>query len=144
MGHMEINLDLEIKGLIEKQIESVYETNSMLNDPNNLEWIIESDKDLRSYEDFVLGYYLGSLFSIIKDQARMMMQAKENQRRFEEFKNELKTDPTKRMDIVIVELTNEQMDEIRDTIKRWSLHFRKKLNAEIQLRDLNKNKVKKK
>ena len=143
MSLMEINLDLEIKGLIEKQIESVYETDSMLHGPKNLEWIIENDKDLRSYEDFVLGFYLGSLFSIIINQARLMTQSKEFQRRFEIFKKELETDHNKRMDPVIVDLTDGQMDEIRDTIKRWSLHFRKKLNAEIQLRDLNKNKKKK-
>jgi len=143
MRLMEINLDLEIKGLIEKQIEAVYETDTMLNGPNNLEWIIESDKDLRSYEDFVLGYYLGSLFSIIVNQARIMTRAKEFQRRFEEFKKEIQTNPNKRMDPVIIDLTNEQMDELRDTIKRWSLHFRKKLNSEIQLRDLNQNKKKK-
>jgi len=62
---------------------------------------------------------------------------------FEEFKKELKTNPNARMEPVTVDLIDGEMDEIRDTIKRWSLHFRKKLNAEIQLRDLNRNKKKK-
>lgn len=142
---MEINLDLEIKGLIEKQIESIYETDTMIGGPNNLEWIIESDKDLSSYEDFVLGYYLGSLFSIVMSQAKLIKQSKANQKYFEKFKKEVETNPTALMDFdsAKVNLTDGEIEEIRDTIKRWSLHFRKKLNAEIQLRDLNKNKKKK-
>ena len=40
-----------------------------------LEWIVEDDGYLTSYEDFVLGYYLGSLFSIIRSQAKAMKQS---------------------------------------------------------------------
>lgn len=140
---METGLDLETKGLIEKQIEYIYETDIMFS--GKLEWIIESDKDLTSYEDFVLGYYLGSLFSTVRSQANQIKQSKDNQRRFEEYKKELETNPKNaRLEYVYVELTDEEMDEIRDTIKRWSLLFRKKLNGEIQLRDLNNTKKKSK
>lgn len=59
---METGLDLETKGLIEKQIEYIYETDIMFS--GKLEWIIESDKDLTSYEDFVLGYYLVYFFPL--------------------------------------------------------------------------------
>ena len=54
----------------------------------------------------------------------------------------METNPTARMnlDSVIVDLTEAEVEEIRDTIKRWSFHFRKKLNTEIQVRELNKKK----
>lgn len=125
-----IYLDVEIRGVIENQINSVYQKQNML---EGLDWILEVDSELTELNDFALGYFLGSLMQIAVNQAETSKNSKKFAVRFEKLKEEWKKNPKKKMRIVNTKLTEEETDEIRDIMKRWVIPFREKLNNEIHV-----------
>jgi len=124
-------VDIETRGAIENQINSVYQEQNML---EGLDWILEIDRELTSLNDFALGYFLGSLMEIVCNKAETLKDAKKFKVRYEKFKKELEKNPNKRMRRVTTKLTKEETEEIRDIIKRWVNPFREKLNREIDVR----------
>lgn len=125
-------MDIGIRGAIENTINSVYQKQNML---EGLDWIFETDTELTELNDFPLGYFLGALMQMAANQAVTLKDSKKFAVRFEEFKEELKKNPNKRMRIVNTKLTEEETEEIRDIIKRWVIPFRQKLNREIDVRN---------
>jgi hypothetical protein len=124
-------LDTETRGIIEHQINTVYQNQNTL---EGLDWILEIDKDLESFYDFALGYVLGSLMQIVVNHAVTLKEAKKTKVLFEKLEKERKENPNRKFRRVIAELSEEETEEIRDIIKRWVIPFREKLNREIDIR----------
>lgn len=103
-----------------------------------LDWILEVDRELTSLNDFALGYFLGSLMQIVCKKAEILKDEKKFEIRFEKFKEILKKNPSKKMRRFTTKLTEEEIEEIRDIIKRWVNPFREKLNTEIDVRRIGK------
>ena len=126
-------MDTESRGVIEHQINVVFQNQSIL---AGLDWILEIDKDLESFYDFALGYILGSLMQIVVKHAETLKGNKKTKALFEKLEEERKKNPNtnRKFRRVYAKLTEEETEEIRDIIKRWVVPFREKLNREIDIR----------
>ena len=141
-------MDREIRGLISGTIDYVFERQNVLKAIN---WILEADDQVRSQEDLALGYFMGSLVNIAHDVAG---HNKVNEKLEKQYKKRLekicgKEGATKKLkedDTILeetrakggrrikAELTEEEIEDIRNMLIPMIAPFREKIRKEVALR----------
>ena len=149
-------MDAEIRGQISKTINDIFETQNFLDTVN---WILESDAQVRSKEDLALGYFLGGLSTIahnyvlvrlqdskIEKITKRQMEKELGKEKAKEVRQRIKEDEEKaREEIrskggrpVRIEVTGKETEEIRSMLIPMFSSFRDKIRKEEALRKVRK------
>lgn len=141
-------MDRETRGRISEIIDYAFEKQNVL---KTINWILEADNQVGSQEDLALGYFMGSLVNNTYDVAG---HKKVNEKLEKQYKKRLekicgKEGATKRLredDIILeetrtkggrrikAELTEEEIEDIRNMLIPMIVPFREKIRKEVALR----------
>ena len=147
-------MDAATRGLISQTINNIFETQDFL---ETVDWILESDSQIKSREDLALGYFLGAISDIshnyvrerlknykswkIADKHLQKLVGKEEARKATEANQkairELRSKGGRQLKI---EVTEKETEEIRNMLIPMFASFRDKIRKEEALRKANKRK----
>ena len=137
-----------MKGVVTEIIEMALKHQNLWETVN---WVLESDDSVRSQEDLALGYYMGSLMTSAVDVATDMKLNKINRQAYEKrleqiYGKEAASKRLQEMDTkmeerrakggrqIKIELTEAEIEEIRNVLIPMIARFRAKISEEATIK----------